>query len=247
MDSLINIYDELGIPEFSDINVLKAGIRKVKIKYHPDKFVKESLEFQKQNAEYLGQLCQICNYLYDEENKVQYDNLLKMKLSSKDTEDITSLLKQKYDLQIQLYKIRQTLLLKSLDSEEYKNLKISEEKTSNDIIHINHEINDLDKKIKLTHKLFEQLFLVNGIFDFPEIFEKYRSDYNCDINNLNNQKTIMNDNLLATYKLLEQIRSQIRNFPTEDYYMSDPEYFRVNNLLNEIKLKINTYEYSNRR
>ena len=38
MPELIDIYEELEIPEYSDMNVLKAGMRKAQIKYHPDNF-----------------------------------------------------------------------------------------------------------------------------------------------------------------------------------------------------------------
>lgn len=242
MDNLIDIYKELDIPIFSDVNGLKSGLRKAYIKYHPDNFVNAGLEIQKRNEAHLTLLCQICNYLYDEENKRNYDVALRlMKEQVEVKEDVSLLIKRRYDLELQLLKRKNILLMQSFDSHDYISLKEKEQNLSLDIIKINQDRSKLAKRLDSTIEGFNKLFLIPGILNFPEIFQMHKNNYDVEVAGLKMQQQHLDERLLRIYRDLEQIKIQIKNFPSMDYYMQDEEYCKISGLLEEVKEKIEHY------
>lgn len=248
MPELIDIYEELGIPEYSDITILKAGMRRAQIKYHPDKFATESEEIQKKNRDYLGNLCQICNYLFEEDNKIDYDTALKQYKAQQSVSNIESnpeaikaeidkLMKQRCDLVLQMMRQRYVVMDAAYKSKHYVWLKERQRVLNDNISSINCERYKVGHQIKITEDSLANITSLQGYVEFSAILEVVKQKLLMNVSNLKSNYDNLDVKLLQIYRNLEQTNIQISELPGL-YYAKDPELQRLTRLDEEVKEKM---------
>lgn len=241
MEPIIDIYSELQIPRFSDEKEIKKGLRKVTIELHPDNHVNDSAATQKELAERLGLLSQICNFLYVPENKQFYDEYLKKYDEVENKKDFTALVNERCELESKLLKRKFELLSGFLDSDTYKALFNEERRISAEIvgcIRIRRNLNDKVKMITdsrlLLHISSFNLDMINASFVDTSIYDN-------QLNNLNEQLNLLKLKMEQLYKELDVVQNKMSNFQIDEYCLKDEVYIEICKKIDDIKSNMQSF------
>jgi len=245
MEPIIDIYKELNIPRFSDEAVIKNGLRKVTIEFHPDNHVNDPVEVQKELAERLGLLSQICNYLYVPEQKDFYDDYLKKSDEVENKKDFKTLMSERCDLEVKLLKRKFELLSAFMSSSTYLSLVAEEQRISSEILGCARKRRDLNNKIKIVSDSRVVVYLSSIDFEMPNVSFVDTSQYDNQLDGLNKQLSLLKLKIDELHKELEIVQNKISNFQVLDFCLKDDEYIKISAAIEEIKLKMESLRSKN--
>lgn len=241
MDDLINIYEELGIPNFSDEAELKKGLKNIRVKLHPDNHINAPVEVQKENAERLGTLCQICDYLSVPEQKEFYDNCLRKLDEVEDKNDFIHLMQKRCDLESKLLRRKFELISAFYDSDTCLSLVKKEQEIGMEIISCNRKKRALSNKINIVKRERNFVCLANIPLDMSITYIPYSEQYDIKISKLETELEKLIQRISELCIKLGETQKQINNFDLDSYCMQDGEYVKIFSEIEQIISELNNF------